>query len=233
MFRQVNLMARNDEGPMNPYAAPEAPLEAAPAPMIQGLEEKEAIRRRFLKHEASVKSIGSLYILGGVFYLLATVVIAIASFNGAREGSIPGAVAIGVFGSVSLTLGLGLTSLRSWARWIVTALTAISFLSILILLASVLFQVMMTGGFVSNGPRFTGVLIAYGFGLFIIGYILYLLISPKGSMVFSHEYREVMAATPHIKYKTSCILKGFLILLIAVILVGVISAFLDNFIRNR
>ena len=226
-------MARNDEGPLNPYAAPDAPLEGAPTSTIPGMAEKEAIRRQYLTHEASVKSIGSLYILGGAFYLLATVVFAITSFNGAREGSWLGVVVTGVFGSASLALGMGLTSLRSWARWVVTALTAISFISILIGLGVAGFQLAMIGMVGPAGSPIAGVLIAYGLFLLIVGYILYLLVSPKGSMVFSHEYREVMAATPHIKYKTSCILKGFLIFLIVIILVGVLGAFFSAFLGKR
>ena len=46
-------------------------------------------------------------------------------------------------------------------------------------------------------------LLAFPIGTIINAYILYLLQSKKGAMVFSAEYRDVIAATPHIKYKTS------------------------------
>ena len=41
----------------------------------------------------------------------------------------------------------------------------------------------------------------------IVGYILYLMLSEKGSVVFSPAYKEIIARTPHIKYRTSLILK--------------------------
>lgn len=40
-------------------------------------------------------------------------------------------------------------------------------------------------------------------GTLISGYIIYLLLGRKGTMVFSASYQEIIAATPHIKYKTS------------------------------
>ena len=138
-------MARNDEGPLNPYAAPDAPLEAAPSSMFPGMAEKEALRRKFLTHEASVKSLGSLYILGGAFYLLATIIIAVASIQDAGGGAWLGAVLTGAMGALFLAVGLGLTSLRSWARWITTALTMISLISILFVLAVAGYQIATIG----------------------------------------------------------------------------------------
>jgi hypothetical protein len=44
-------------------------------------------------------------------------------------------------------------------------------------------------------------------GMLIAGYILYLLLSPKGAVVFSRPTREIIARTPHVKYRTSPILK--------------------------
>ena len=68
-------------------------------------------------------------------------------------------------------------------------------------------------------------LIGIPIGTLISGYFLYLLLSKKGSVVFSEEYKHVIAATPHIKYKTSIIVVIFLVLL-AVLLVGGLLAFL-------
>ena len=69
-------------------------------------------------------------------------------------------------------------------------------------------------------------LLAFPVGTLINGYILYLVFSTKGSMVFSDRYREVIAATPHIKYRTSIviwILLGILLLILAVGFVSIIS----------
>lgn len=61
-------------------------------------------------------------------------------------------------------------------------------------------------------------------GTLINGYILYLLHSAKGKMVFSDEYKEVMQATPEIKYKTSILVWVFFILVVLLILFGVLAA---------
>jgi steroid 5-alpha reductase family enzyme len=67
-------------------------------------------------------------------------------------------------------------------------------------------------------------LLGFPCGTLISAYLLYLLLSAKGEMVFSDRYKEIIQATPHIKYKTSIILWIFLFLLIAVILMVIIAA---------
>jgi hypothetical protein len=59
----------------------------------------------------------------------------------------------------------------------------------------------------------------FGFpvGTVINGCILYLFLSKKGRTVFSPEYREVIAATPHVRYRTSIIVWIFLVLVIALL----------------
>ncbi|WP_422931084.1 hypothetical protein [Singulisphaera sp. PoT] len=49
-------------------------------------------------------------------------------------------------------------------------------------------------------------------------YTLYLLLSSKGKVVFSPEYREVIKLTPHVFYRTSLLVK-ILVTLLAVVLV--------------
>ena len=58
-------------------------------------------------------------------------------------------------------------------------------------------------------------LLGFPVGTVINAYILFLLFGKKGQMVFSTDYKEIMAATPHIKYKTS---KWVWIILIFVVL---------------
>ncbi len=62
-------------------------------------------------------------------------------------------------------------------------------------------------------------LLGFPIGTLVSIYLLYLLLSPKGSTVFSAEYAGVVARTPHIKYRTSPLLKGLLVVL-AVCFVG-------------
>jgi hypothetical protein len=61
-------------------------------------------------------------------------------------------------------------------------------------------------------------LLGFPIGTLINAYILYLVFSQKGATVFSPRYQQVIAATPHIKYRTSIviwILLGLVILLVA------------------
>ena len=54
-------------------------------------------------------------------------------------------------------------------------------------------------------------------GTLIGFYMLYLLLSKKGTMVFSPEYKEIIAQTPHMKYKTSPVVWIALGLIVAAI----------------
>lgn len=159
----------------------------------------EAIRNEHLKHEASVKSIGVLYYLGGVGLVL---VGGISLLGAASGGMGQERVAAGFLAIVFLLLGIGqfwvgtgLRRLRSWARIPTGILSGIG-------------------------------LLGFPLGTIINGYILYLIFSRKGKVVFSEEYRTVIEQTPHIKYRTSIVVWVFLGLVIALILFGVVAAFL-------
>ncbi len=66
-------------------------------------------------------------------------------------------------------------------------------------------------------------LLGFPCGTVISAYLLYLLFSPKGELVFSDPYEEIIQGTPHIKYKTSIIVWIFLFILIGVILAAIIA----------
>ena len=63
-------------------------------------------------------------------------------------------------------------------------------------------------------------LFAIPVGTIIAIYMLYLLGSAKGRTVFSEEYAQVIAATPHIKYRSSIIVRIFLWLILALIILA-------------
>lgn len=65
-------------------------------------------------------------------------------------------------------------------------------------------------------------LLGFPIGTLINAYILYLLYSKKGKMVFSDEYKEIQLATPDIKYKTSIIVWLFLALIILLIAAAIL-----------
>src|SRR4030042_1813804 len=76
---------------------------------------------------------------------------------------------------------------------------------------------------------FSGIgLIGFPLGTIINAYILYLVFCKEGKTVFSPEYRQVIAATPHIKYKTSIISWIILVILIVIVVLGAIAVSLSG-----
>jgi hypothetical protein len=67
-------------------------------------------------------------------------------------------------------------------------------------------------------------LVGFPIGTLISAYILYLLNSKKAAVVFSDEYVLVREATPEIKYKTSKIVIGFVVLLGLFIFIAILAA---------
>jgi hypothetical protein len=152
----------------------------------------EEIRKQYLKHEASVKSVGILYYLGGIGLTFMGIMslVAVGSSAEAIFSLIIGGLLL-AFGVGQLIVGYGLRRLKSWAR-IPTAILS---------------------GFG---------LLGFPIGTIINAYIMYLVLCKKGKMVFSEEYRTVIAETPHIKYRTSIvvwILLGLIIFAIAAALI--------------
>ena len=183
----------------NPYAAPVAqPLDYTPgAP-----GDAEAIRREHIKHEVSVKGIGSLYFIGSLFVVLAGGGLLLGQRSrgaGASEMGISALfVALGILG---FWVGYGIRKLSPAARMVAGVLTGINLaISIFGLPTSVV-------------------------AILINTYILSLLFSKKGAMVFSAPYKDIIAATPHVKYKTSMIV-WIILGLIVLLVVGGVAALL-------
>ena len=65
-------------------------------------------------------------------------------------------------------------------------------------------------------------LIGFPVGTLINAYVLYLLLSKKGRTIFTPAYLDVIAATPHVKYRTSIIVWIFLALIVVVMLAAVL-----------
>jgi hypothetical protein len=118
--------------------------------------------------------------------------------------------------ALNFALGYGLRSLKPWARWTETALLSIQMVTLIIGVMGALA--------LGIPPLMLGYLVM---GL-IVGYILYLLLSPKGSVVFSPAYKEIIARTPHIKYRTSLILKIVLVLFVSLIGMAIVGAILSS-----
>lgn len=189
----------------NPYAV-EASTYLAP----QELTDVESIRKRYLGHEASVKSIGTLYLLGGVFSLLISAVYLIAGissftdtgpndFGGPSLGLFTLAIGVVFFslGVLQIWSGIGVRKLRPAARIGATVISTIG-------------------------------LLGFPIGTLVSAYFLYLLLSEKGSYVFSDAYKQVIAQTPHMRYKTSILTWIVVILLVTLVLLVIVIVSLMN-----
>jgi len=180
---------------LNPYAAPQANVDD----VLDGANsEAEAIRREHIKHEASIKSIGTLYYLGGGLTTLALIV---ALFAGLSGNGIKALEFVPILIMLAMSVGMlylayGLRGLRPWARIPTALLAAIG-------------------------------LLGFPVGTLINGYIMWLVLSKKGRLILSREYVDIVTATPHVKYRTSIIIWIFLgliaLLIVAAIVVPLFS----------
>ena len=107
----------------------------------------------------------------------------------------------------------------AWGRWAAVVLIGLGFL---ISLGSVAFSAM------SSPSEFGASLAGAVVGSIIPAYVLYLLLSAKGTMVFSPEYKRIIAETPHVKYRTSCIVWGFLVVLLVILAIAVIGGVVSS-----
>jgi hypothetical protein len=181
----------------NPYASPTADL-TAPFSIGPEITEAESIRKKYLNHEASIKSIGFLYWIGSFFLFIASVSMFVASVNIGFMRHRDFAALFGLLylfiAALGLWLGYGFRKLDSRVRIPAGILAALG-------------------------------LISFPIGTLINGYILYLIFCAKGKMVFSPEYKEIIRQTPHIKYRTSIIVWILFFILMAFIAVGIVGLF--------
>ncbi|WP_283430762.1 hypothetical protein [Neorhodopirellula lusitana] len=156
-----------------------------------------------MNHEASVRSLGLLYYIGSSIFIIGTI------------GGIFILLA-GIFGKdPEVTVGLGLILLLIYG----------SFAGGFLFIGHGLRQL-------KNGPRiaagiFSAIgLLGFPIGTIIHGYFLFVLFSEKGVYVCSEPYRQIVRATPHIKYKTHwfvwTIAIVFLVIIVLSVLIGLI-----------
>ena len=184
----------------SPSANPYAPAPTV-APEVHVPSDVESYRRAHLNHEASVKSVGFLYLLGAFFMVpMGLLIMVDPSVAGPQEPGNEGVhVLVGAFylamGIGQGLVGLGIRRLRPWARILAILFSAFG-------------------------------LIGFPFVTLISIYFLYLFASRKGRTVFSESYQLVIEQTPDIKYKVSMIVWVMLGILVFVIALGVIGGIL-------
>lgn len=215
---------------VNPYAPPRADVGESP-PLSESQSRDEAVRQAHISHETSIRSLGFLHLLGAGIMLLGLVGMAAAFWNTTQAGGGGSLVAmVGVTaylvigGAANLALGIGLRGLHSWARWTDAVLI------VLLLLINLVGVVIQAG---REEVDFTGLVFTFLLSAIIPGFILYLLVSPKAAVVFSPEYKAIIARTPHVKMKTSWVVKGCLIVLVAFLLFLVVALFGASFVVRR
>jgi hypothetical protein len=200
----------------NPYAPSGSSYGDASLDANFDLSQAELIRKSHLNHEANIQSFGCLYTLGGILGILGAIFYIGLGIFVLAGGSPPAAGAGAGAGAPQEPLVAG----------IITSVVGVVFL---VIASAQLFAGRSMQTLNPSGKILAVVVSAIGLlgfpcGTIISGYLLYLLLSAKGEMVFSSAYKEVMQATPHIRYRTSIIVWIFLFLLIGVILLGVVGA---------
>jgi hypothetical protein len=184
----------------NPYAV-QSTSYLAP----ELLTDVESIRKRYLGHEASVKSIGTLYVLGGVLSLLLSIgyIVGGVMIVSNAAGQNPDPTMPGIFLSVLGCIVFALAVLQLWSGLGVRQLKPAA---------------RVGASFVAGIG-----LLGFPLGTLISAYFLYLLLSEKGAYVFSDTYKQVIAQTPHMKYRTSILVWILVALLVTVVLVAIIA----------
>ncbi|MGJ8677747.1 MAG: hypothetical protein ACSHX0_09540 [Akkermansiaceae bacterium] len=171
----------------NPY---EAPVTQAPV-SAQVASDDETLRRRYLKHEVSVKSISTIYWLGAAGLLFSSFsLFSMMSSMNAVQGSREGSWVFYTFpamGALLIAAAVGIRKLKFWGRVTATVVSSVG-------------------------------LLGFPIGTVVNLYILFLLWNKKSKVVFSEDYKLVISKTPHVKYKTPKVV--WILLLVVVLLVA-------------
>lgn len=181
----------------NPYSS----SQTFDAPPMVIETDAEVIRKAHIKNEASIKSIGILYYLGAISSILAGLMGIISVFSAGASGVAELAMASAVFSLLLILGAVQLTvaiGLRKLRPWARFTCIILSVIG----------------------------LIGFPVGTILGAYILYLLLNKKAGMIFSPAYKDIVAATPHVKYKTPVavwIILGIIVLVIAGVIVADLS----------
>ena len=200
----------------NPYAPSGSSYGDASLDANFDLSQAELIRKSHLSHEANIQGFGCLYTLGGILGILGAIFYVGIGIFVMAGGVVPKELE-------SMVFGAGGDRLVSGG---LTTLVGVVFLAIAVaqLFAGRSMQTLNPSGKILAIVVAAIGMLQFPCGTLISGYLLYLLVSAKGRTVYSSASKEVMQATPHIRYRTSIIVWIFLFILIGVLLLGVLAA---------
>lgn len=165
----------------------------------------EAIRQAHITHETSIKSVGALYALIGGLMLLPVFISLLESVTRATSADdfAPLAVAL-LVGMGVLVLGASVRRLKPWTR---ISMAVVSGLLAAVTLFTVFFPALNL-------------------------YIIWLMISAKGRMVFSPAYQHIIALTPDMRPRHS-VLAVILVVLVLLLVTSMLAALLVPLFTRR
>ncbi|MBI3917634.1 MAG: hypothetical protein HY322_11575 [Betaproteobacteria bacterium] len=157
----------------------------------------EAVREEHLGHETNIKAVGGLFMLAGMLASFTALSVIVSGAVGAMES-----MAVLVTGVLLAFLAVSSVvvgwGLRMLRAWARTPSVILAVIGLL----------------------------GFPIGTLLNAYVLWLLASRKGRMVFSVEYASIVEATPHMKYRTPLvlwILLGVIVLLVVVLFVAALG----------
>jgi len=156
--------------------SPYAPPQSVVADAPTATSQAEAIRRDHVRHEIQLKSVGSLYYLGAIMVVVSAVTL-ISALASDKNGSLPRLLGgMAAFYAVFGVVAVFLGyGFRRLKPWVKIPGTILSIIG----------------------------LVGIPVGTLINGWILYLIHCKKGQTILSPGYQDIIAATPHVKYRRS------------------------------
>lgn len=150
----------------------------------------EAVRREHLRVERTAKSAGMLYYLVGFILLLVGGGGLLSVMASTQAGnSVDAAVGAAVFLVFGVVIAIAAYGLRRLRGWARWIAVVVSAFGLL----------------------------GFPIGTIISAVILVNLLGPKANLVFSPAYQDIIAATPHVKMKTSMAMKVVLVILLLIL----------------
>ncbi len=220
--------------PDDPFTPPDTRI-GEPVPDFDMATEADAelARLHLLSHESSIKSLGLFCYLYGALGLVVAIVGEIALTIPSKLNVPPGETVdqlqyemasrglIGiVIAVVSFSIGHGLRRFRAWARWTGLVLCVVFSLYYLLLLLYVL-------AFRSDFTLTLLIVWLIVFSIFI--YPVHLLSRRESGLVFSANYRLVVARTPEIRSRINPIVKALVGLISSLLVLGLIAVIVKLF----